>query len=174
MRFKKEFPYIGRKLGLSTLKVDKEDAMNPIVLIKFGLSNLDAGAVFRDHENNSYKVNSIGSELGEHICLSLGGKVILDDHGDSEAFQLFCEKVSPLIQDGDKSNSLIKSIESDTAIYRARIGGWVINDNLVPYTGNVRYDVIVESKPEQMVDEAPTFELEMQENVTQEQLGFVF
>tara|TARA_B100000809_G_C15033842_1_gene492999 strand:+ start:198 stop:722 length:525 start_codon:yes stop_codon:yes gene_type:complete len=174
MRFKNEFPYVSRKLGLSTLKVDKEDGMSSIVLIKLGLSNLDAGAVFSDHENNSYKVNNIGSESGEHICLSLSGQIILDDHADSKAFQLFCEKISPLIQDGDKSNALIKSIESDTAIYRARIGGWVINDNLVPYTGNVGYDVIVESKPKHMVDEAPTFELEIQENVTQEQLGFVF
>ncbi len=174
MRFKNEFPYICRKLGLSTFKVGKEDGMNPNVLIKLGLSNLDSGAVFCDHENNTYKVNSIGSELNENICLSLDDEIILDDHADSEAFKLFCKKISPLIQDSDTSNALIKAIERDSAIYRARVGGWVINDNLVPYTGNVRYDVIVESSPEQMVDEEPSFELEMQENVSHEQLGFVF
>jgi hypothetical protein len=174
MKFKNDFPYISRKLGLSTFKVDREDGMNPIVLIKIGLSNLVVGDVFSDHEYNNYKVNRIGDELGEHICLSLGDKTILDDHVDSDVFKAFCEKISPLIQAGNKSNFLIKAVESDTAIYRARVGGWVINDNLVPYTGNVRYDAIVESEPEQMADEVPSFELEIQENVTQVQLGFVF
>jgi len=195
MKYRDLFPYTHRKLGLQDHKVPKDDFqhMEKANLVKIALANLSAGESFSDADGVDFLVKQTGEKVDDTLTIMKQGEEIFSGRVDDEGLKALCEELSYLFDHEEESKrpvhfpGLVKAFESDPAGFRSRAGGWVIIDDLVPYSGNVTYPSWVDGNKKEAIEENTTdetaveqddFELESppfpQASVETEQLSLCF
>jgi hypothetical protein len=163
MSNKTDCPYAHRLLGASTFIAEKSERRAPESLALVLLANLRLNDTLSE---GNVRLSVLNIE-GEAITVDLNGtkhNLTAETAMDSKPF----ESLKLFFGDEAKQAGAVgEIIERDPAIYRRRLGGWVLIDELVAYTGNVTYP-----KTERSIkkNSSPKLEREAKE----EQLGFDF
>lgn len=136
MRNNALFPYIDRLLGFESLVFERPVRRSPENLAMIALANVKVKDSFLI--SNVESVITLASKNTINITTGDVTETITPDN--YKASTLFLFFLNEITENINKRIDVIGDvIERDPAVYRARVGGWVLNDELVRMTGNVRY-----------------------------------
>lgn len=135
MNKKDLFPYANRALGTQELIFEKSERKTPEHLSIIAIANLKKGDKF-SFEGEHFNVFEASSTVIK-IKGSSSLEITENNLRDNPLYSLMCKCIGKDI-DG-RVDSIEHIIERDPALYRARIGGWILIDELVKMTGNIQY-----------------------------------
>jgi hypothetical protein len=152
MKYSNIYPYQNRSLNGAQLLMEGGDLRSPKRLALIALMNLDVGECFLHETWGDVSVVSV--DEGQLTIATQEGVEVFKNAPLTLDFDDLCETLgemyfTPLIDElnGDeKSNktyqqsSLSLVLERDPAVFRGMFGGWIINDELCKYSGNITYD----------------------------------
>jgi len=184
MNRKDLYPYKNRLFGTEELIYEKPDKQLPDNLATITLVNLKADDHF-DLNDTKFTVAGI---TADSIIMSYGTQPNMQTEVITKANHTTCithQHLSKAI--GKDINARVESIEHiierDPALFRARIGGWILIDGLVSMSGNVYYPSSAElrekakRKAEQEnaeSDETAIKEVKSVSGALDQQMGFAF
>ncbi len=152
MRYRDIFPYQQRQLGLQEMKTEKELRCDTTQLTRVAMSNLHVGDTIPFSKGEA-TITAIDDKQVSYDYKTISGQVgqATDSAEQLEQGILFSAfKDTLLISVPDYCHPICQIVERDPAVYRLQTQqGWVINDELALYSGNVipEFPKIKKSKP---------------------------
>lgn len=129
------FPYANRALGTQELIFEKSERKTPEHLSMIAIANLKKSDKL-SLEGVQFNV----AEVSDSIIKIKGSsefEITKTNLDDNPLYILLCGCIGKDID--TRVESIEHIIERDPALFRARIGGWILIDELVRMSGNVQY-----------------------------------
>tara|TARA_R110001592_G_scaffold342386_4_gene632242 strand:+ start:4684 stop:5223 length:540 start_codon:yes stop_codon:yes gene_type:complete len=135
MNRKDLFPYANRTLGTQSLIFDKLERRNPEHLAMITLVNLKAGdfIVLEGKQFDVTEANDSTIKIKGSIELVITKDSLCDNALHAEICKTIGRDPTARVE------PIEHIIERDPALFRARVGGWVLIDELVSLAGNAQY-----------------------------------
>lgn len=129
------FPYKNRTLGTEELIFDKSERKKPEHLAIVTIINLKKDDSF-SIEGEQFSVKDV-SATSVKIVGSLDFEIVEGNLTDNPLFLALCQSIGKDID--SRVEAIEHIIERDPALFRARVGGWILIDELLDMSGNVQY-----------------------------------